>query len=213
MAGLTRSARHRRQAGGPRGLVAGDVRFPTKSEADVVQTLDESPPSVGVDRERLLAGGRRDSERLQVDGDLAPRIHLGETHQPLDGRRGKLHSEEPDLPAVVAEDVGERRRDDRAESRVLEGPYSMLAARAASEVRAREEDRCAPESRIVEGERRIRSPLGEQERTEARALDALQVLGRNDLVRIDVRAVEWKRASRVRCERPHVFIRWTTFLA
>src|ERR687892_2520283 len=161
MAGLSRSARHRRQASGPRGLVACDVRLPTEREADVVQTLDESPPSVGVDRERILAGGRRDSERRQVDGDLARRITPGEIHQPLNGRRGELPSEEPDLPAIVAEDIGERRRDDSAESRVLEGPYSMLAARAASEVRAREKDRCALESRIVEDERRIRSPLGE----------------------------------------------------
>src|SRR5947199_9852469 len=73
----------------------------------------------------------------------------------------------------------------------------MLPRRAASEVRASEEDRRALCLRLVELELRIQTPIGpkppvgEEGRPEAGALHPLQELLGNDLVGVDVGA--WQR--------------------
>src|SRR5688572_850277 len=66
----------------------------------------------------------------------------------------------------------------------------MLARRAAAEVLAREKDRRALEARLVEHELAVLAPFGEKAFAEAGALDRSEVLLRDDLVGIDVRAVE-----------------------
>ena len=66
----------------------------------------------------------------------------------------------------------------------------MLARGAGAEVRAGDEDRRAGVLGLVEDEVGVVPPLGEQPRAEAGALDALQPLAGDDLVGVDVGAVE-----------------------
>src|SRR5690606_17275922 len=113
--------------------------------------------------------------------------------------------QQPDLVAVVEEDVGERRRDDRPEAVLLQGPGRVLATGATSEVLAREQDRGPLVTRLVQHEVGIERAPGvvharlapieitqvvEQVRAKPGALDGLQELLGNDEVGIDVLAIE-----------------------
>src|SRR5204862_4100197 len=91
----------------------------------------------------------------------------------------------PDLGAVDVEDVGERGRDDRLEAEVLERPGGVLARGPAAEVAAGDEERVWLELDLPGPD-----PVVEQELAEAGPLDALQELLRDDLVGVDVGAVE-----------------------
>ena len=94
---------------------------------------------------------------------------------------GQLDRQQPDLRAVRAEDVGERRRDDRLEAVVLQRPRRVLAARAAAEVAPVDEDRVRRQ--VPAG---LLGPVVEEELAEAGALDALEELLGDDLVGVDV---------------------------
>src|SRR5256885_327717 len=79
----------------------------------------------------------------------------------------------------------------------------MLARRAGAEVAPREQDarsfRCGP----VQLEVRVLAPVEEEKLSEACALDPLQELLRNDLVRVDVGTVEHEGARGDGTERSH----------
>ena len=72
----------------------------------------------------------------------------------------------------------------------------MLARGAAAEVAPGDEDGRATVARLVQDERRVGravrvvAPVVEEELTEARSLDALEELLRDDLIRVNVRAFE-----------------------
>src|SRR5207249_5031333 len=116
-------------------------------------------------------------------------------HQRADGLLRELDRQQTDLQGVVAEDVAEARGDHRAEARVLDRPRRVLAAGPTAEVGTGQHDRRAGVARIVEHEGWILPPLVEQERTEARALDPLEVDGRDDLVGVDVGAIQRERGA------------------
>ena len=81
----------------------------------------------------------------------------------------------------------------------------MLAGRAGAEVGARDQDRRAFVLRLVEHEGLVLAPGGEQALAEAGPAHLLEVLGRDDLVGVDVAAAQRHRAARVRDERFHVW--------
>src|SRR5690242_750809 len=110
----------------------------------------------------------------------------------------QLHREQSDLRAVGAEDVGEARRDDRLKAVVLERPGGMLAAGPAAEVAPGEQDRVLRQ--LPTG---LLGPVVEQELAEARALDALEELLGDDLVGVDVVALEHADPARDRLDRLH----------
>src|SRR5207248_3674704 len=105
---------------------------------------------------------------------------------------------------VGAEDVREGRRDDRAEAEVLERPGRVLAGGAAAEVAAGDEDGRPRVGRVVDREARLAAPVPEEELAEAAALDALEELLGEDLVGVDVRAVERADDAGDFSERLHV---------
>ena len=113
----------------------------------------------------------------------------------------------PVLEAVVVEDVGEARRDDRAEPVVGQGPDRVFAARAGAEVAACHEDGCAAHGGPIQFEIRIvpavfeEPPVEEQELAEAGPFDPFEELLRNDLVGVDVRSVERGDQAAVRAKR------------
>src|SRR2546430_15706495 len=71
-----------------------------------------------------------------------------------------FRSHEPVLTAVREEDARERRREDRAEAVLAEGPDRVFARRAAAEVLPGEEDARAPGAGVVELEVRVRTTVG-----------------------------------------------------
>src|SRR3989442_1910998 len=141
---------------------------------------------------------------LEVDRELvlaARRLMAAEQLGDLLGQ--EAHGDEPVLTAVREKDVGERRRQDRAEAVLAERPDRVLPRRAAAEVLPGEKDARAPGAGAVELEIRIRAAVGpkapvvEQGRSEPRALHPLQKLLRNDLVGIDVGARQGRQPTGV----------------
>ena len=143
------------------------------------------------------AGGAR----LEIDRDLLAGV--GARHQLLHLVGGERHGKQADLQRVLPEDVAERRRDHGVEAVVLERPRRVLARRAAAEVAARDEDPRPLRFGPVELERGVLAPVEEEELAEAAALDALQELLRDDLVGVDVGAVEHQRVRRHLAKRLH----------
>jgi hypothetical protein len=91
---------------------------------------------------------------------------------------------------VRVEDVGEARRDDRPEAVVLQPPRRVLAAGAAAEVLAGDEDRV-----LGQVPARLLGPVVEQELAEAGPLHPLEELLGHDLIGVDVVAVEDRDAT------------------
>ena len=96
------------------------------------------------------------------------------------------------LEAVVVEDVGEAGRDDAADAEIEQRPGRVLAARAAAEIVAGDQDLRLAVGRLVEDEIRVLravvvvAHLGEQALAEAGALDRLQVVLGDDHVGVDI---------------------------
>src|SRR3989338_8484407 len=144
----------------------------------------------------------------------------------LNLRLGELDGQDPVLRGIAAEDVGEGgdalaqtllpRRHDRLEPVFMQRPHRMLAAGAAAEIVARNQNRGVCETRGVELEVGIGAAVGaiapvvKQVGAETGARNRLQKLLGDDLVRIDVRAIQRRDDSPVTGERfhrdPHVRI-------
>src|SRR6266480_546386 len=147
---------------------------------------------------------------FQVDGELiltACGLMAAEQLGDLLGQ--EAHGHEPVLTAVREEDVRERRREDRAEAVLAEGPDRVFARRAAAEVLPGEEDARAPGAGVVELEVRVRTTVGpeapvvEQGGSEPGAFHPLEELLRNDLVGIHVGARQGRQPTGVTHERLH----------
>src|SRR5262245_7241005 len=184
-----------RDVRGPRGavgLVLADLVAALQREADVVEAVQQAVVRVIVQVERLVEVDcrHRHPPVHHVDHDLDRRVVLDDAHDARDHVLRHLDGHEPDLEAVVPEDVGEARGDDGTKAVVLEGPHRVLTRGARPEVRARDEDLRLPEAVLVEHEVRPLAPFREEALAEPRALDALQPVARDDLVRVDVGAVE-----------------------
>ena len=165
-------------------LVGRDVVGLLERERDVVEPVEQPVAALGVELERHRAAVEADLERLEVDLALA-RLHQ-RAHLVL-----RQHDrQQADLRAVGEEDVGEGGRDDRLEAVVLQRPRRVLARRAAAEVRAGGEDRV-----LGQAPARLLRPVVEQELAEAGALDPLEELLGDDLVRVDVGARERGHAA------------------
>src|SRR5690606_20784518 len=124
------------------------------------------------------------------------------------------------LHAVVEENIGKTRRDDAAEPVVVQSPGGVLAAGAAAEILPRQQDARALVARLIHDEIRIqRTPaavlvglalvqitrLVEQVLAKAGALDRLQELLRDDVVGIDVGAIQGHDQAVFGCEFFHIF--------
>ena len=128
------------------GFVARDLVAALEREADVVEPVQQTVLRVVVELERLVEVDGRDGDAPvdDVDHDLDRRVVLDDAHDARHDVLRQLDRHETDLQAVVAEDVGEARRDDGPEAVVLERPDGVLARRAGAEVRPGDQDRRAP---------------------------------------------------------------------
>ena len=167
-----------------------------QGDADVVEALEEPVPGGVVERERrprARCAGRRQRAGRSTSMVISRVGSASTASQQRLGRprRVDLDGHEAVLGAVVAEDVGEARRDDGLEAVVHDRPDGVLARRAGAEVGAGDEDG---------GARRSCSWLSTKSRSsrhsenrpgaEAGALDPLEPVARDDLVGVDVGAVE-----------------------
>ena len=155
----------------------------------------------------------------KVDGDLGlARGILSGLGERFPGSVVELDDQQAVLKGVGLEDIGESHSlaggDDGAEARLHDGPDGVLAARAAAEVGADDEDGRPLVRRVVEGKigdfgavqvgmiglggaaGRI-ALVGEEQGTEAGSLDFLEVARRNDQVGVDVAPVEHGQTAAV----------------
>src|SRR5207244_8566450 len=131
---------------------AADPRSARQEAADLIAAGEQHLPPVGLHGER---GAESEAVvhalLLEVDGELilaACGLMAAEQLGDLLGQ--EAHGHEPVLTAVREEDVRERRREDRAEAVLAEGPDRVFARRAAAEVLPGEEDARAPGAGGVE---------------------------------------------------------------
>src|ERR1700730_2978732 len=171
-------ARHRPDTLAPL-LVGGDRRAFGKRQGDVIEPAEQPAADLAVDREGNTAPGEAHLLASEVDLALAgggERAHIGLRED--DG-------EQADLRAVGVEDVAEAGGDDRAEPVVLDRPRRVLARGAAAEIAPARQDRVA--RKLPAG---LLRPVVEEELAEAGALDPLEERLGDDLIRVDVGAVQ-----------------------
>src|SRR5262245_24205660 len=173
-------------------LERADLVRVAQREPDLVEPVEQAVLAelVDVETEALRAIDGRDRLLLQINhqSKTGKRRSVVEELVDLGLRQGDR--QEAVLQRVVLEDLPERRCDYGAEAVVAQRPRRVLARGADAEVLAREQDLRALVARLVEHELGVLAPRGEAGVAEAGALDRLQVLLRNDLVGVDVRAVE-----------------------
>src|SRR5437870_8498835 len=188
-----------------------DPGFLAQRASDLIRSREQHLPAVGLHGER---GAEPEAVvhalLFEIDGELIlAACGLMAAEQLGDLLRQESHGDEPVLTAVREEDVRERRREDRAEAVLAEGPDSVLARRAAAEVLPREEDARAPGVGAVELEVRVRATVGpeapvvEQGGPEPGAFHPLEELLRNDLVGVHVGARQGRQTTGVTHEGLH----------
>ena len=129
---------------------------------------------------------------FEVDGERGVGAARGVVHQLFQIFRADDDRQDAVLEAVVVEDVGEAGRDDAADAEIEQRPGRMLAARAAAEIVAGDEDLRLAVGRLVEHEIRVLravvvvAHLGEKPGAEAGALDRLQIILGDDHVGVDI---------------------------
>src|SRR4051812_13140598 len=174
----------------PAALEFGDSRFVAQGEGDVVQTLEQPPSGVVVDVERhddLTDGDLRGN---QIDGSRYSRSGIDCGPEFLQIVLGDDTGDQSLLAGVAPEDVAEARAQHDLEAEVAERPDGVLAARSRAEVLAGDQDGGALVLGPVEHEVGVLAPREEEGVLEAGLRDPLEEVGGDDLVGVDVGALE-----------------------
>src|SRR5467141_1866000 len=182
-------------------LVRRDARLFEQRAPDFVETAQQQLVAIGVGSE---SSGEVTVVRHAQLGEIHDELVIaarGIPHQDVDLSRRQPHRQEAVAVAIRGEDVGERGRDDGAESVLRQRSQGVLTRGTAAEVRARHQDRRALRIGSIELEVRIGAPVVEQALRESGALDALQELLRDHLVGVDVGARQRHDLSPVAHER------------
>ena len=160
-------------------------------QIDVVVAVHQTPTHVIVHLERQGHVTASDGASLQRDSHLATRLFLQQLPQELDGLLRHNRGQHAVLGGVAVEDVGEARRDDHAETVIVQRPHGVLAGGADAEFGAGDQNLALTGVfRLVEHEVRVSAPCVEQGVIEAGLGHALQEHSGNDLVGIDVGAAQ-----------------------
>src|SRR6185436_13252633 len=155
-----------------------DLVFVQKRQPDVVEALQQTLAAKRIDL-------KAEPAPLIIAHPLSGQINCqfvtgtsgGSLEEFIDLFFRKHDREHAVLETVVVEDVRERRRNDRMESIIKQGPRRVLARGPASEVRACHEYRRTCEACVIQLEAGLRRAVGiepaviEQKLTEAAALD------------------------------------------
>ncbi len=146
---------------------------------------------------------------VKVNRQLVAGGRQAAMEQVFDRRFGQADRQQAILEAVVVEDVGKARRDDRSKAVIFQGPGGMLSAAARAEIASRQQDACVAISGLVQFKLRVlttiflKPPVEEQKLSEAGSFDPLQKLLGDDLIGINVRPVHRGDQAGMRGERFH----------
>jgi hypothetical protein len=150
-----------------------------QGDGDLVVAPEQAMLDLLLDLEADHAAGVVDGLIVEIDPD---RARLGDPAAMLARQNDR---KEPVLGRIRIEDVRERGGDHGLKAVVGERPDGVLARRPGAEVRPRDQDRVRLELDLA-----VAQPVVEQELAEARPLDPLQELLRDDLIGIDVGAIK-----------------------
>src|SRR5207244_9585703 len=152
-------------------------------QPDIVEAVQEEMELEIVEIELDHAAIRAaDFLGLEVDRQRGVRAARGVVHQLVQVFRADSDRQDAVLEAIVVENVGERVRDHAANAEIEQRPRRMLAARAAAEIVAGDQDLRLAISGFVEHEIRVFrtvflvAHLGEQAGAKPGALDRLQII-------------------------------------
>ena len=195
-----------------------------QGQTDVVQTVEQAVLAERIDLEvqylAIRAGHRL---RLQVDGQLVARVGFDLLEQLVDFLVTEDDRQQAVLEAVVEEDVGKAWRDDAAEAVLVQRPWGVLTAGAATEVLPCQQHAGTLVAFVVEHELLVQralavvlvrlahvqvTPLVEQIGAEAGALDRLEKLLGDDLVGVDVGTVQRRDKASVLGKGFHAALPW-----
>lgn len=166
--------------------------------SDVVQTVEQVMAAARIDFElSLKATAIADGLVFKVDGQLVRRMLFRSFEQLVDIGFRQRDWKQTVLETVIEENISERRCDHTAEAVVVQRPHRMLTATTAAKILAGDKDRRTLDVDLIQLEGRIRrraivvkSPIEKQKLTEPRAFDSFKELLGNDLVRVDIGAIE-----------------------
>src|SRR4029453_14227310 len=157
-----------------------DLRLLLHGEPDVFEAVQQAWFSETINVEMPRAAVRTlDLLLLEIDLDDGVRAAARIVHQLVDDLLRHLDGQDAFLEEVVVEDVGEILGDEAADAEVEQRPRRVLAARAAAEVGAGDDDLGVLVGRLVEDEVLLLAVgcpahLVEQAVLETGALDGLQ---------------------------------------
>src|SRR5882757_3270870 len=169
-----------------------DLRLLLHGQPDIVEAVQQAVLAEGVDLEMHRAAvGTLDLLLLEVDLDDGIGAAARIVHQLGDDLLRHPDRQDAVLEAVVVEDVGEILGDDATDAEIEQRPGSVLAARAAAEIGAGDDDLGVLVGRLVEDEillLAVRRPAHfvEQAFLQAGALDGLQEVLGDDHVGVDI---------------------------
>src|SRR3954468_12820236 len=159
-------------------LVAVDRGLLFHGQADIVEAVHQAVLAERIDLELDRAAiGAADFLGAEVDAERRVGAALGVIEQLVEVGLRDSDRQDAVLEAVVVEDVAERGRDHAANAEIEQRPGRMLAAGAAAEIVAGDQDLGAAIGRLVEDEIRILAAVilvalfGEQALAETGALD------------------------------------------
>ena len=190
--------------------------FVAEGEADVVEAVQQAVFAERVDVEVCIeAFIVRDGLGFKVDCDFVCWISFGALHQRLHIGFGEADEDHAVFAGVREENVGEAGGDDGEEAEVGECPGCVFARAAAAEVFSGDEDLCTLVMVLVEDEGFVglaivgavldAAPIVEEEVAVASALNAFEELFGDDLVGVDVGAVERDSVAGENVDGMHIY--------
>src|SRR5579864_9303044 len=130
-----------------------DFFFVDERQANVVKTLEQAIAAEGIDGEGTAqAAIVGDDLVFEIDGEAVALVLLRAREKLVHLLVRQRDRQNPVLEAIVVEDVGVARRENRAEAVIENGPGSVFAAGAATEIRSRKDDAGALVARSVQDE-------------------------------------------------------------
>src|SRR5690348_6230020 len=179
------------------GFIVRDRRLMLQSQSDRIQSSIQAILPERVDGERVIcSGGGRHGLSTEIHRQPIARRRQDILHQGLNLFSLENDRKDAVLKTVVVENVCETRCDNATEALIEQGPGCMFARGAATEVVTSQKNRGTLIARLVQKERWIGRavllfpPIKEEAFAKPRPLDGFQKLLRDDLIRIDVDAIQ-----------------------
>jgi len=194
------------------GFVGSNGGFMLQGEADIVQSVQQAVMSKVVDMEfggeTVIVGDRA---IFEIDREFVIFDFVRALHDLRDLVITEANREQAVLETVISKNVAERRGNDDAESVVCERPDGVLTGRTTAKILAGDENRGLLVPRVVKNKVRDMVALGrvapvvKEKLTKAGAFNALEKLLGDNLIGINIDAIERSDGSSVFAKGFHKF--------